>query len=154
MIDRLPAPVPATEMCVTEPPAGVTARQIASALGTSAQVILARAARERWPYRQSDTPLPLAKGRRPRLFDVSALPAGVRQRLAASPPARLADAAPELLERLKVSTAELVDFLDALRAEAAMVGGDPLAADQARELSAVIDANMAVIARVRGGELS
>ena len=61
---------------------------------------------------------------------------------------------PELLERLKVSTAELVDFLDALRAEAAMVGGDPLAADQARELSAVIDANMAVIARVRGGELS
>ena len=135
------------------PPAWATARQIAGALGTSNQVILARARRESWPYRETDTPRPGAMGRRPRLFDVSVLPAGVRQRLAVSPAFRLADAAPELLLRLEASTAELIGYRDALQAEAGMAGGDPLARDQARELSGVIESNIAVIARVRGEEL-
>ena len=136
------------------PPAWATARQIAGALGTSNQVILARARRESWPYRETDTPRPGAMGRRPRLFDVSALPAGVRQRLAASPAVRLADAAPELLRRLEASTVELIGYRDALQAEAGMAGGDPLARYQARELSGVIESNIAVIARVRGEESS
>ena len=95
----------------------VTSGQIADALGQTANGIVNRAAREGWPYRTGGERRGGTPGRRPRLYDVSALPAGIRELF--EPARRLAESAPELLRRLEASTAELVDYRDALRSEAA-----------------------------------
>lgn len=130
----------------------VTSAQIADALGQTANGIVNRAAREGWPYRTGGERRGGTPGRRPRLYEVSALPAGISELF--EPARRLAESAPELLRRLEVSTAELIDYRDAMRAECTASGRIPDAGDECEisSLSVEIERNCAAIARARGVE--
>lgn len=128
----------------------ITMRRLTEALGVSDSAYIMRALREGWPYRPG--PDNGRKGRNPRLYDVSKLPAGIRERLEASPAEALARSATELLRRLEVSTAELIDYRDAMRAECTAGGRIPDAGDESEisSLSVEIERNIAAIARARG----
>lgn len=131
----------------------ITMRQLTDALGMSPSAYSMRAVREGWPYRPG--PASGLKGRAPRLYDVSGLPDDIRQRLLRSPAEALNAAAPELLERLEVSTAELVDYRDAMRSGCSAPDGtiaDPADEEEVRSLSLEIERNQAAIARARGIE--
>lgn len=131
----------------------MTMRQLADALERDPAGLSARARREGWPYRPGpDNGL---KGRNPRLYDVSKLPASIRERLSRSPAAALDAAAPEL-RRLEASTAELIDYREAMRADSARFAdgrvADPLVEAEIASLSLEIERNQAAIARARGVE--
>lgn len=128
----------------------ITLRQLADALGRHESGLCMRALREGWPYRPG--PDNGHRGRNPRLYDVSKLPAGIRERLEASPAEALRAAAPELLRRLEISTTELIDYRDAMRAECTAGGRIPDAGDESEisSLSVEIERNIAAIARARG----
>ncbi len=132
----------------------MTAAEIAACVGITQGAVLLRARREGWPYRTR--PADGIRGPSPRVYEVSALPAGIRQKLGASPAERLRAAAPELLKRLEVSTAELVDYRDALRSEAARFAdgkiADPIDEEEIRSLSLEIGRNREAIDRARGIE--
>ncbi len=130
----------------------LTAAEIAACLGITQGGVLLRARREGWPYRTR--PADGIRGPAPRAFEISALPAGIRRKLGASPMERLRAAAPELLERLEISTTELVDYRDAMRAECTAGGRIPDAGDEAEisSLSLEIERNREAIARARGVE--
>ncbi len=133
----------------------ITMRQLTEALGVSDSAYIMRAQREGWPYRPG--PNNGCKGRTPRLYDVSALPDDIRQRLLRSPAEALNAAAPELLRRLEVSTTELVDYRDMMRASCSAPDGtiaDPGDEAEVRSLSLEIERNQAAIARARGMEAS
>ena len=131
----------------------ITMRQLTEALGVSDSAYSMRAQREGWPCRPG--PSNGCKGRNPRLYDVSALPDDIRQRLLRSPAEALNAAAPELLRRLEVSTIELVDYRDMMRASCSDPDGtiaDPVDEEEIRSLSLEIERNQAAIARARGVE--
>ena len=128
----------------------ITMRQLTEALGVSDSAYIMRAQREGWRFRPG--PNNGLKGRTPRLYDVSGLPDDIRQRLQRSPAEALHAAAPELLRRLEISTTELVDYRDAMRAECTAGGRIPDAGDESEisSLSVEIERNIAAIARARG----
>ena len=128
----------------------ITMRQLTEALGVSDSAYIMRAQREGWRFRPG--PNNGLKGCTPRLYDVSGLPDDIRERLEASPAEALNRSAPELLRRLEVSTAELVDYRDAMRADCSRGGEDPDPVDEAEisSLSVEIERNIAAIARARG----
>ena len=131
----------------------ITMRQLTEALGVSDSAYIMRAQREGWLYRPG--PNNGCKGRTPRLYDVSALPDDIRQRLLRSPAEALNAAAPELLKRLEASTTELVDYRDIMRAGCSAPDGtiaDPGDEEEVRSLSLEIERNQAAIARARGVE--
>ena len=132
----------------------ITMRQLTDALGMSASAYSMRAVREGWPYRPG--PANGLKGRAPRLYDVSALPDAIRQRLFRSLAEALNAAAPELLERLEVSTAELIDYRDAMRADCARFADGKIAdsIDEAEiaRLSLEIERNQSLMNQARGIE--
>ena len=131
----------------------ITMRQLTDALGMSPSAYSMRAVREGWPYRPG--PANGLKGRAPRLYDVSGLPDDIRQRLLRPPAEALNAAAPELLQRLEVSTTELVDCRDMMRAGCSAPDGtiaDPADEAEIRSLSLEIERNREAIARARGVE--
>lgn len=132
----------------------ITMRQLTDALGMSPSAYSMRAVRERWPYRPG--PANGLRGRAPKLYDVSGLPDDIRQRLLRSPAEALNAAAPELLRRLEVSTAELIDYRDAMRADCSRGGRDPDPVDEAEiaSLSLEIERNQALMDQARGIEAS
>ena len=130
----------------------VTQRQVADALGITASGVHMRADREGWPYRKA-----VRQRGGPRLYPVSELPADVRQALAAweDPAALLRAAAPELLERLQISTEELQDYRDCIFESSTAPDGAFSSHDDeraVRELDEAIAANRAAMARARGEE--
>ncbi|MDE0262910.1 MAG: DNA-binding protein [Bryobacterales bacterium] len=131
----------------------VTNRQIADALGITANAVHMRADAQGWPYRKAGR----YRGGPRRFYPVSALPADVRQALAdrGDPAALLRAAAGELLERLEVSTEELQDYRDCIRESSTAPDGVYSSCDDeqaVRELDEVIAANRAAMARARGGD--
>ena len=134
----------------------VTNRQIADALGITANGVHQRADAQGWPYRKA-----VRQRGGPRLYPVSGLPADVRQALAdyEDPAARLRAAAPELLERLEISTEELQDYRDGIYESSTAPDGAYSSRDDeqaVRELDEVIAASRAAMdkasARARGEE--
>ena len=133
-------------------PAEVTQRRVAAALGITPNGVHMRADREGCPYRKAALP---GRGRYAcRLYPVSALPPDVREALAdcEDPAALLRRAAPELLERLRVSTEELQDYRDCIHESSTAPDGafsscDELDEAAVRELDEVIAANRSAMAR-------
>ena len=130
----------------------MTAREIARRLGQQVKSVSHRARRERWLFREGGERYGRNPGRRPRLYDTYVLPADVRRALDRPAGELLADVAPELLQRLEASTAELADYRDAMAACASVNGRVPDPADEAeiRSLSVEIERNQAAIARAKG----
>lgn len=132
----------------------MTAAEIAACVGITQGAVLFRARREGWPYRTR--PADGIRGPSPRVYEVSALPASIRQKLGDSPAERLAASAPELLQRLEVSTTELVDYRDAMRADCARFAdgaiADPIDEAEIASLSLEIERNREAIDRARGIE--
>lgn len=129
----------------------MTAAEIAACVGITQGAVLFRARREGRPYRTR--PADGIRGPSPRVYEVSALPASIRQKLGASPAERLRAAAPELLKRLEVSTAELEDYRDMMRSSCSDPDGriaDPVDAAEIRSLSLEIGRNREAIDRARG----